>query len=108
MFFPADTACGAIGCWSFMTMDPATGLLVPDPSMPSFKPGCTVSATSCAAGTRRVTHFQVKVTYDERLRNHAYLIPPGLPTGDNNSYYALGPQATPIPWQDCGSNPACR
>jgi hypothetical protein len=109
VFFPADTTCGAVGCWKFMTLDLATGFLSVDQSLPVFKDGCVTTSSApltpaaCAAGTRRVTHFQLNVRYDGRLKTNAELVPTGIPTGGSAVYMALAPRG----WKDCGSNPLC-
>ncbi len=109
-FFPADPSC-ATGCWKFLTMDPATGVLSVDGSKPSFGDGCvTVSPSpptpaACPPGTRRVTHFQFNLNYDARLKTTPSLLPPGLPAApDGQVYTALVPRA----WRDCGSNKECK
>lgn len=109
VFFPSDTSCGASGCWKFMAMDPTTGFLSMDSSRPAFRDGCvTVSSSpltpsACPPGSRRVTHFQLNVNYDARLRTAPELTPPGLPAGGAMIYKTLLAGS----WKDCGGNPSC-
>jgi hypothetical protein len=110
-FFRADPAdprrpnpycpAGQTGCWLFMKV--VNGSLVPDPDLlqKAFV-GCE-GAEVCRAPQRRITHFQLNIRYDRRLRSAANLLPPGLPTGSGLPYVGL----TRIAWKDCGANPSC-
>jgi hypothetical protein len=110
-FFPSDSSCGILGCWKFMKLDVSTGILVVDPALPSFKDGCVTTSVSpltpaaCPPGSRRVTHFQLKVNYDTRLMTNGNLLPIGLPPGGNNTYLGFDPKT--VTWKDCGSKPSC-
>jgi hypothetical protein len=79
------------------------GSLVPDPALyaKAFL-GCE-GPDACQAPYRRITHFQLNVTYDRRLRTAASILPPGLPTGTGAPYVHL----SRIAWRDCGANPSC-
>ena len=102
-FVQADTSCGGAGCWRFLSTDPATGLFGVDTALSGFQDGCVTTQTqpltprNCPAGSRRVTHFPLRIKYDTRLQEHPELIPPGLPTRG----LAAGL------WKDCGSDPQC-
>jgi hypothetical protein len=113
-FFPDDASCGDKGCWKFMTLDIATGILTVDTSLPSFRDGCTTTTltpltpATCPGGTRRVTHFQLNVNYDTRL-TRGNILPPGLPAGTkpddpNRTYLGFQGKAS---WKDCGPAPSC-
>jgi hypothetical protein len=93
---------GRGACWLFMTV--VQGALIPDPALfhKAFLGGCE-SADPCLPNRRRITHFQLDVNYDRRLRTHAGLLPPGLPTGSGLPYAGL----TRLMWKDCGADPAC-
>jgi hypothetical protein len=112
VFVPGDTSCSATGCWRFLTLDSATGALSIDESKGGFRDGCvttnpipvSLTPTACPAGSRRVTHFQLKVIYDARLDTAAALLPPGLPTTPSGQHYT---RLANLSWRDCGSNPNC-
>lgn len=117
------------GCWVFMTLDTTTGVLKVDNTVraalgnkAAFNEGCVtvgygasgnpqfwnqagkaLLTGSCPTDSRRVTHFQLKINYDTRLKTTPGLIPLGLPTGGENIYNGL----TSATWKDCGSKPAC-
>jgi hypothetical protein len=57
----------------------------------------------CPANTRRITHFQLKVAYENRLWDNSALTPPGLPRGNST----LPPTIATGTWKDGGTNPAC-
>jgi len=77
-FDPRDTSCGSpTGCWRFLTRA-ADGTVTFDTSTASFAECLT---TPCASGTRRITHYQLTVNYETRLRQAPRVVPPGLPTG---------------------------
>ena len=106
-FVATDSTCGAAGCWQFLKRD-GNGMLTPDSSLRSFAGCITTQAlplvpSSCPAGARRVTHFQLVVNYDARLQTHPDLAPPGLPTGGGTAYTELQPML----WRDCGSDRSC-
>jgi hypothetical protein len=113
IFVPGDTSCGAAGCWRFLTLDTPTGALSVDPSRPGFRDGCVttnpvplnLTPATCPPGTRRVTHFQLKVNYDERLHTAPGLTPPGLPTASAGQDYV---RLAKVSWRDCGSDRKCR
>jgi hypothetical protein len=106
--FPSDTSCGLTGCWKYMKIDTTPGsatfgALIPDMSLLSFQ-GCEVpTGTTCPSGTRRITHFQLKVNYEHRLWHNSSLIPPGLPSGTAS----LPPTIAAGTWKHCGANPSC-
>ncbi len=111
-YFPNDTSCGVTGCWKYLTIDTVVGsatygALIVDSALASFKGGCEAPAyppgTTCPAGTRRVTHFQLNINYDKRFWNNAALIPPGLPAGGNKIFQRIAAGT----WKDCGANPQC-
>jgi hypothetical protein len=105
---PADPArpnphcpAGQTACWLFMTV--VDGALVADPGLfhKAFL-GCE-GPEVCEHPRRRITHFQLNVNYDRRLRAAANILPPGLPTGGGLPYVSL----SRIAWRDCGHNPSC-
>ncbi len=107
VFLPSDTSCGVTGCWRFLTMDGSTHTLVIDTTKEGFRDGCVTTKVSpltpptCPPSTRRVTHFQLVVNYDARLKTRPELTPPGLPTG-GTTYTGLAGV-----WKDCGISSAC-
>jgi hypothetical protein len=113
VFVPGDTGCSATGCWRFLTLDTATGALSIDPSRAGFRDGCVttnpvpanLTPTTCPAGSRRVTHFQLKVNYDVRLDTAPALMPPALPTAGSGQRYT---RLANLTWRDCGSDKTCR
>jgi hypothetical protein len=98
--FPEDETCGVKGCWRYMTLDPSSHALIPDPNYPTSFDACE---TACLPGQRQITHRQLNVNYERRLWHNSALIPPGLPTGNST----LAPTLAAGTWKDCGSNPAC-
>jgi hypothetical protein len=113
VFVPDDTSCGATGCWRFLALDTAGGGLSIDPSKAAFRDGCVttnplpinLTPAACPAGSRRVTHFQWKLIYDERLHTAPGLTPPGLPTVSAGQDYV---RLAKVSWRDCGGDPQCR
>lgn len=109
------------GCWVFMTLDATTGILTADNTQAAFNEGCvTVGYDSngdpqfknqtgalmtgnCPVDSRRVTHFQLKLNYDARLKTTPALIPPGLPISGGTIY----PPLTLARWKDCGPKADC-
>ena len=106
VFYRSDTSCGsAAGCWRFLVMvagkpaQDADGKVIPDTSIPAFS-DCGTGAGGCVAGTRKITHYQMTINYETRLRTNSSLIPPGLPTGASETFSSF------YDWFEC-RNPAC-
>ena len=94
-FDPNTTSCGGSGgCWRFLKRD-ASGNIIYDTSKTPFRE-CGASAPSCPSGTRRISHFQMTLNYDNRLFTNASLVPPGLPTGQGVNF-----ANTWKDWQEC-------
>ena len=100
---PASDVCRPVGfdtvtgTWHFMTRG-ADGSLVKDTSIPSFTEfACAAAPCAPPPGTRVITHFQMTVNYEARLRNPAAtaIIPPGLPTGAGRIYGGR------FAWREC-------
>jgi hypothetical protein len=96
---PNSQACQAVsfdpasGTWKFLTRD-AQGNVIFDTSMSAFTE-CT-SGSGCPAGTRQISHYQMTVNYETRLRTNSNLVPPGLPTGAGVIF-----AGTWKDWQEC-------
>ena len=94
-FDPSATSCGGSGgCWRFLKRD-ASGNVTDDTTKAPFRE-CGSSAPTCPLGSRRISHFQMTLNYDDRLFTNASLIPPGLPTGAGVNF-----ANTWKDWQEC-------
>ena len=85
------------GQWFFMTRA-ADGSLTKDLTLAPFNEFvCTTAPCTPPAGRRVITHFQMTVNYEARLRDPAAvaIIPPGLPTGAGKIYGGR------FAWREC-------
>ncbi|MBI2529151.1 MAG: hypothetical protein HYV93_24585 [Candidatus Rokubacteria bacterium] len=99
VFYRSDTSCGSVdGCWRFITRD-SDGNILPDTSIPAFQ-DCGAGSGGCAGATRKITHYQMTLSYETRLRTNSSLVPPGLPTGASQAFSSF------YSWIEC-RNPTC-
>ena len=85
------------GQWFFMTRA-ADGSLAKDPTLAPFTEFvCAAAPCAPPPGQRVITHFQMTVNYEARLRDPAAvaIIPPGLPTGAGKIYGGR------FAWREC-------
>ncbi len=78
-FNPLEACGSASGCWRFITRD-ANGNITFDTTKPAFME-CGQATARCGAATRKLSHYQMTLNYDNRLFTASTLVPPGMPTG---------------------------